>query len=93
MPCFGANKKASKNSEVVASAMTGPDGKLYKKLKYKPITDDNAPKNPANTTMTDNLFVSRYAVDAGVISIDTTKMTPTVCKDATVTNVSKNMIV
>ncbi len=41
--------------------------------------------------MVDNRFVNKYAVAAGVINIATTSMTPTVCNDATVTNVSNTI--
>lgn len=57
-----------------------------------PITDDNAPKVDDSTIIVDSLLVSRYAVDAGVINSDTTSITPTVCSEATVTNVNNTII-
>ena len=92
-PCLGENKNARTKIAVAAKAITGPEGILYKKLKYSPVMEDTAPKNAASTTMTDSRFVNRYAVEAGVINKDTTRITPTVCSEATVTNVSKNIIV
>ena len=77
---------------VAAKAITGPDGILYKKLKYSPVMEDTAPKNAARTTMMDRRFVNKYAVEAGVINKETTRITPTVCNEATVTKVNKNII-
>lgn len=69
--------------------MTAPDDKLYSELKYKPMTADKAPKKADRNIIVDKRFVNKYAVDAGVISIATTNITPTVCKEATVTKVNK----
>src|SRR5690625_4996084 len=87
-PCFGEKINAITNIVVAANTMTAPDDKLCSKLTYKPITDDNAPKNEANTLMTQKRFVSKYAAAAGVINIATTSTTPTPCKEATVARVS-----
>ena len=92
MPCFGENRNAIKNIAVAAKAMTGPDGMLCKKLIYKPMTEAEAPKNEASTIIMDNRFVNKYAVDAGVINIETTRITPTVCNEATVTRVNNTII-
>lgn len=54
--------------------------------------DEAAPKNAAKNIIVANRFVSKYAVEAGVINIATTRTTPTVCKEATVTNVNKTII-
>ena len=77
---------------VAANAITGPEGKLYTQLKYIPIIDDSAPKSEASTIMVDNRLVNKQAVDAGVISNETTNITPTVCNDATVTKVRSTII-
>ena len=42
--------------------------------------EDSAPKTDDRTTITDSLLVNRYAVEAGVISNETTRIMPTVCK-------------
>ena len=57
-----------------------------------PITEESAPKMDDSTIIVDNRLVSRYAVDAGVINNDTTRITPTVCNEATVTNVNNIII-
>src|SRR5690625_4324264 len=92
IPCFGEKMNANKNIQVAANTITAPDSRLYSELTYKPITDDKAPKNAANTIISENLFVNKYAVDAGVMSIATTNTTPTVCKEATVVNVNSTII-
>src|SRR5699024_7548509 len=91
-PCFGEKINAIKNIIVAANTITAPDSKLYSELMYKPITAEKAPKNAANTIITENLFVNKYAVDAGVISMATTKTAPTVCNDATVVKGSNTRI-
>lgn len=80
------------NKAVAANTMTAPDDKLCIKLINRPMTDDIAPKNEASTIISQNRFVSKYAVAAGVISIATTNTTPTVCKDATVAIVSRTIM-
>ena len=77
------------NIIVITNTMTTPDGKLKVTLKNSPITDDTMPINAEVKIIVDNLLVNKYAVDAGVINNETTKITPTVCSEATVTNVNK----
>ena len=77
------------NIIVITNTMTTPDGKLNVTLKNSPITDDIIPINAEVKIIVDNLLVNKYAVDAGVINNETTKITPTVCSEATVTNVNK----
>src|SRR5699024_6944538 len=78
---------------VMTNTMTTPDGKLYEKLKNKPMTADNAPINDDITIIVDSRSANKYAVAAGVISRETTRITPTVCSDATVAKVSRTIIV
>ena len=54
--------------------------------------DESAPNIDDSTIIVDNRLVSKYAVDAGVINSDTTSITPTVCNEATVTNVNNTII-
>lgn len=56
------------------------------------MMEESAPKVEASTIIIDNRLVNRYAVDAGVINNETTKITPTVCSDATVTKVNNTII-
>lgn len=76
---------------VATRTIVAPDVRLYLKLKYKPITELNAPSDDATTIIVDSLCVIKYAVAAGVISIATTSTTPTVLSETTVTNVSNNI--
>src|SRR5699024_11945027 len=91
-PCFGEKINAIKNIIVAANTITAPDSKLYSELMYKPITAEKAPKNAANTIITENPFDNKYAVDAGEINMATTKTTQTVCNEATEDNVSNTII-
>lgn len=93
IPCCGEKIKAMTNNIVVASTMTAPDDKLYSKLKYRPMTAENAPKKADNMIIVDNRLVNKYAVDAGVINIATTRTTPTVCSEATVDIVSRIIMI
>src|SRR5690625_176224 len=77
-PCLGATKKIKIKIPVVVNAMTGPDGKSVLSLKYRSKMDETAPKVADKTIIIDKRFVSIYAVEAGVISIETTRITPTV---------------
>jgi hypothetical protein len=89
MPLFGAKKNAIKNIMVETKTITGPEAKLYVLLKKSPTMAASAPRLAAKNIILDNFCVIKNAVAAGVINMATTKITPTVCKEATVTSVSK----
>ena len=55
------------------------------------MIEASVPNVADNTIIMCNRFVNKYAAEAGAMSIDTTRMTPTVCKDATVTSVKRNI--
>ncbi len=57
-----------------------------------PMIEEDAPNMAERTIIVDNLLVNKYAVEAGVINIETTRITPTVCKEATVTKVKRTII-
>ena len=70
------------------STIDAPELRLKLKLKYSPLTADITPKVLERISIFRKLFVNRYAVAAGVTSSATTRMTPTVCNEATVTSVN-----
>src|SRR5699024_12661684 len=92
MPCFGAKIKVIINNTVVVKTITAPDDKMCTKLKYRPITAENDPKSEDNIIMNHNQLVNKDAVDAGVISMATTRTTPTVCREETVTIDTKTIM-
>ena len=79
------------NNTAATSTIAGPDAQLKVKLKYNPVIDEMTPTLAAITSMVSSRSVHKKAVAAGVISIATTKMIPTVCKAETVTKVKTSI--
>ena len=63
--------------------IAGPGGVFKTIALIKPRTAANRPKRPEMTSTLFKLLESKRAVDAGVISMATTRMIPTVCSEAT----------
>src|SRR5690625_4212662 len=66
----------------------GARGNVERVTKAIPTTLASAPRAAESRVMVVRRSVRRYAVEAGITSIATTKMMPTVCREATVTRVS-----
>ena len=64
--------------------MVGPDGKLKKKDKYKPVTDEVIPKNILTNIDATNVLVTSFDDAAGISNILSTKIIPTVWSEATI---------
>ena len=88
---MGENRNDSIKRNAAVKTIAGPDAQLKVKLRYNPITDEKTENTAAAIIICDNRFVNKKAVAAGVTSIATIKMMPTVCKAVTVTNVSTNI--
>ena len=71
--------------------MAGPGVVSQTIAQIIPNKAEMAPIEPEITNIHGNRFVSKYAVDAGIINIATTKITPTDCKDDTTAKLSNNI--
>src|SRR5699024_10614731 len=90
-PRRGATINAKTKIAVATTTMDGPLDKLKLKLKNSPTIALIAPIAADKNIIVDMRCVSKYAVDAGVMSNETTRITPTVCSDTTVTSVNMSM--
>ena len=78
------DKKATTNIAVATSDIDGPEGRLKKYERYNPVIDAVTPKTILTFIEVTKVFDTSFAAAAGIMSILSTKIIPTVCNEPTI---------